>query len=553
MTYSQTEAKPLIDQYFKDWNNLFERMKYDADLFNLVKLHRHVLDVDDHEIANSVYIVLNDAADFAWRVESLLASSVEQVNVTAESKRFDTAYVENFIKAAYVAADDLLALKGQFSLNPFIDQQNCRRGSEVAFFNFHIEKGKMVPTIGLWDTGYFVCSNDQQGLSATGYKCYRSKEQIMTEYPDVKDVKGGKDSEVLYVLTRDSSELWVESMPVRRIANKLGYVPVVYRKVPMGSMLMDKDTFKYQGESILFLIRDLLPELNRFISIIQSLNLQELDHALQVDREVLTPASAYIPTVDEVTKPGTVNEVNKGTTGYQKMPIGELRQQAEILHKMIQDRVDKVMNNFQAFPGPRTATEILALNQAQETVILPRMANRALLKRDGAKMIIKQVLAECDKYGVREIELDGQNWDVSKLKGIYKIEFKYSFKDPRMDAARQSLATAQRGLIPDRDIRVSTLLREDWEEDENQLRWEEAERLSPLIKMNRTRRAVGKAADEGEPGAEEELMMLTLQMIPALRQAVEGLMVPGQAEEVKPGQPMVPLLPTAAAGGVANG
>jgi len=58
-------------------------------------------------------------------------------------------------------------------------------------------------------------------------------------------------------------------------------------------------------------------------------------------------------------------------------------------------------------------------------------------------------------------------------------------------------------------------------------------------------------ADDGEPGAEEELMMITLQMIPALRQAMQGLMTPNQVEEVKPGQPMVPLLPTQ--GGVANG
>ena len=168
-------------------------------------------------------------------------------------------------------------------------------------------------------------------------------------------------------------------------------------------------------------------------------------------------------------------------------------------------------------------------------------------------MIIKQTIAECENFGIREVKLGGQSWEISKLKGEYDIEFKYSFKDPRMDAARQALATSQRGLIPDRDIRINTLMREDWQKDEDQLRWEEAERLSPLIKMNRTRRAVGKMADEGEPGAEEELMMLTLQMIPALKQAMEGLMTPGQSEEVKPGQPFIPLLPQTSGGARTNG
>ena len=79
--------------------------------------------------------------------------------------------------------------------------------------------------------------------------------------------------------------------------------------------------------------------------------------------------------------------------------------------------------------------------------------------------------------------------------------------------------------------------------EERQLRWEEAERLNPLVKINRTRRAVGKLADDGEPGAEEDLMMLTLQMIPALRQAMQGLMTPNMPEELKPSKPMIPLLP----------
>ena len=103
--------------------------------------------------------------------------------------------------------------------------------------------------------------------------------------------------------------------------------------------------------------------------------------------------------------------------------------------------------------------------------------------------------------------------------------------------------TSQRGLIPDRDIRINTLQREDWEADERQLRWEEDERLSPLIKLDRNIRALLEDAKRGEPGAGRQAKMLIIQMIPALRQAMQGLMTPNMPEELEPAQPMIPLLP----------
>src|SRR3989304_8824559 len=91
--------KTLVDTTFEEWSSLLAvtdgRMKADADMFNLVKKYPRLLDVNGSEIANSLYIVLNDPAVFAWKVESQLNSAIEQVQVSADSKRFDTVYVEN--------------------------------------------------------------------------------------------------------------------------------------------------------------------------------------------------------------------------------------------------------------------------------------------------------------------------------------------------------------------------------------------------------------------------------------------------------------------------
>ena len=536
----ETDYKALATRKFNDWQKLFDRMQTDADLVNLVKKFKHVPDVNGDEIANSIYMTLNDAADFTWRMETTLNSAVEQISVKSDYKRFDTAYIEAFLRAAFRAADKLLSQKGLFPLDPFLDQQNFRRGREAVRVYFHMEDGKLIPDLMPWDTRYAVYEHDTEGLKWGSYRTYRNRDQVLAEYPEASkglDVSASTEIECLYILARDTSQLYIAGKLVKELPNRLGYVPLIYRMVPMGSMLMDLNTIQLQGESGLFLIRDLLPELNRLISIGQSLNLFELDHALQLDvpPEKLDNKDTP-PTVDDVTAVGTVNKV--AGKGYTSMPLGELRQQAEMIRAMIQARIDRATQNNFPTAKPTTATEIMALSQEQGNIIMPRLANRGLLKQDAAEMIIKQVIDS----GETSVKLGNETWEISKLNGDYQIEFKYSFKDPRLDAARQSLATAQRGMIPDRAIRIETLMRDDWEKDEQELRWEEAERLSPLIKMNRTRRALGKAADGNEPGAEEELMMITLQMIPLLKQAMQGLVAIAETAPVEPGQPMLPLM-----------
>ncbi len=544
------ENKLKAKKQFDNMTDLITRMESDADLVNLVAKYKKIPDVNGKAIDNSVYITLNDAAMFAWKVETLLNSAIEQVAVTTESKRFDTVYVEDFIKAIFKEADKLLPLKDLYPFNPFIDQQTCRRGRVAARCLCRIEEGELIPEITPFDTKYFTYWMDKKGLAGSAYKTTRSADQIESEYPDatVPTDTQGKGIEVLDIWTPKVNEVWIASD--KQVLNKpfkLGYVPVVFHKVPMGSMLLDTDTLALQGESIFFLFRDLMPELNRFVSIIQSLNLKELDHALQlgIPQDRITK-DMPVKSADELTEPGIVNVVSAEGGGYKPMPIGELRQMAELLHRMIQDRIDRSTQSFiQSMLQPRTATEIIGIAQEKGDVITPRLATRGFLKQGLAEMAIKQTIQAAKEAKVSSVKLGNREFEISKLTQPpdgYEIEFKYYFKDPKMDAARASIGASLRGVIPDKSIRRDTLQREDPEKDERELNWEESARLFPLVKMNRLRRSTGEEADKGEPGAEEELKLITLEMIPAIKQAIAGQMTPEQPEEVKPEQPVVPAL-----------
>ena len=533
--------KLALDKFGKS-KALFDRHQEDADLINMANKSTKLTDANNAEIPNSVRVVLNDIATFTWRTETMLNAAIEQVVVTSDSKRFDTAYVESFIKAGFRGADDLLALKDMFPFNPFTDQQTFRRGSVASFCNFHFENKELVTNITPWDTMNFVNENDNKGIVYTATKFTRSYNKIIADYPEAKGkIPEDKDSEILYIVARDTSQIWSSSELIKELPNKLGYVPVVFYKVPMGSMLQDKDTIQYQGESGIFLIRYLFRELERIASIIQSINLKAVDQALQIEEPNPDPSKPD-KTVDEVTAPGAITETPPNTR-YELMPLGQLQQQAQLLHDMIVNRMQQATSSkFQNILQPKTATEIMMDVQEQSNIVHPRIGTRGLLKQDLAKMFIKQTIDACKKAKVQTVKLGEQDFEISKLTGTYEIEFKYHFKDPRMDAARQSLAATQRGLIPDRDIRINTLQREDPEGDERQLRWEEDERISPLVKLDRNIRALLEDAKRGEPGAGRQAKMLIIQMIPALKQAMEGLLTPNRPEELKPAQPIVPLM-----------
>ncbi len=258
---------------------LHGRMDGDRALVELVKYA--LKDVNDKAVPNSISVTLNDLAVFAVNVESSLGSATEQVIVESDDKNLDTAYIEDLIKACFASANSRLVKQGRFSLNPFFDQQMCRRGRGAARCLFRMDKKAktLITDIVPWDTRFVYTGMGADGFDWAAYETTRSKDSILAQYPEA----GITDDEavILDIWAKDHNEVWMnDNVQIVNQPHPFGYVPVVYQLVPMGSMMADRDSIAQQGESIFFLIRDLVPELNRLVSIIQSLNMKALYSAL---------------------------------------------------------------------------------------------------------------------------------------------------------------------------------------------------------------------------------------------------------------------------------
>jgi len=478
----------------------------------LVELSKYVLeDVNKNKVPNAISVTLNDPGVFATKVESALGDATEQVVVESDDKNLDTAYIEDITKASLSSANSLLVKRGKFPLNPFFDQQMCRRGRGAARILFRIDKktGALITEITPWDTRFVYYGMGADGFDWMAYETSKSKDEIAAEEWAKKEKFSIEDDEalVLDVWSKGKNLIYVNDIEVSVQPHSYGYVPAVLQTVPMGSMMADKDSLQHQGESIFFLIRDLIPELNRLVSIIQSLNQKELDHALLYKTELGNQGE---PPKD-LTKPGTYHPMGVNE-GVEPVNFGELKRSMYLLHTMIETRIQRasVSNVDLGIMGnqPWSAVALLQIGAGREQVFLPRLGSRGSLNEQIVEMIIDQII----QTGLSSVEIGTRGhkrtFDIGKLKGEYKVSFKYFIKSSEMDAARFSMAAAAGNLISEKAKRRDILQREDPEEDERQLRWEEAELLVPTIKMRRGIKALLEMAERGDKDAEAEAKLL---------------------------------------------
>lgn len=554
MADDEKDYKKLIEDKKTELGPLHGRMDADRELVELAKYA--LKDVDNKDVPNSISVTLNDPAVFAANVESSLGKASEQVVVDSDDKNLDTAYIEDLVRASFAAANSRLVKAGKFPLNPFTDQQMCRRGRGAARCLFRMsgkDKEKtLIADIVPWDARYVYYKTGLDGMDWVAYETTRLKGRLREEYPKANITGEDTDeAKVWDIYDKKNNEIWVDETQAFEQKHPYGYPPVVVQVVPMGSMLADKDSLAYQGESIFFLIRDLIPELNRLVSIIQSLNMQALDNALLWKSELgIGATKEQVPKHKDLTKPGSVTAADL-QGGAEPVNYGELKRSAYLLHSMIETRIqrgslssiDLGTLNFQL-----SAVALIEIGEGRDQVFLPRLGARGLLNQQLAEMIIEQIL-QTDATSV-QIGSRGhkRSFDVSKLKGEYEIAFKYFIKSPKIDVARFSMASAAGALIPDKSKRRDILQREDPEEDERQLRWEEAERLSPAIKMNRVIMDLLELAKRGDKHAEFEAELLSAEMGMNIKQLLAGdtKQIPKVEEAAKP-EPLVPLFGKAGA------
>jgi len=478
----------LVKEKKEEQGELEARWQADEDLLYLKKYV--MTDANNKKVDDIVNVTLNRPAVFAANAISALGSASEQGVVTSNIDGFDTKYIEDFQKAGFASADDRLRKQGKPLLNPFADTQFFIRGRTARRVLFRIgevtQGGKteqaLIPDIVPWDGRFVTYDIGGNGLDWAAYEMTRSKAAIEAEYEIVVTGKTGK---VLDVWDTEGNYVYIDGKIGKEQAHDYGFCPVVIQIVPIGygAMLLSEGSLKYEGESGFFLIRSVVPEINRLVSIMQTLNLKAVKPPVMQRIKGKTKAAPYKDLMDS----GQVAAMEP-TDKIEPIKYGDAQRSATIAYNGMSAAIDQGTISPADLGTierpPASGVRAIMAGEHINNLLRPRLEAKAGLNKQTAEMFTEQVI---QIGGSVELGVKGhkRTFETSKLEGEYDTTYNYSFKSPSVDAGLYSLAGAAGHLIPNRAKRAEILQREDPDGDEKQLRWEEAERLSPAVKMYR--------------------------------------------------------------------
>lgn len=437
---------------------------------------------DKHVVPDIVNVTLNRPAVFAANAISALGSASEQRVVVSNVDGFDTKYVEDFQRAGFDSSNDRLRKQGKPLLNPFADTQFFIRGRTARRVLFRMEEGVLIPDIACWDGRFTTYEIGESGLDWGAYEMTRSKAAIEAEYGIVVTGKTGK---VLDVWDTTHNEVWIDGKEEKEQAHDYGFCPVVVQIVPIGygAMLLSEGSLKFEGESGFFLIRGIIPELNRLVSIMQTLNLKAVKPPIMQRIKGKTKAAPYKDLMDS----GQTTAMEP-TDSILPISYGDAQRSATIAYNGMSAALDQGTISPADLGTierpPASGVRAIMAGEHINNLLAPRLEAKAGLNKQTAEMFTEQVI---QMRGSVELGVKGhkRTFETGKLEGEYDTTYKYSFKSPSVDAGLYSLAGAAGHLIPDEAKRVEILQREDPDGDKKQLRWEEVERLSVAIKIYR--------------------------------------------------------------------
>ena len=485
------------------------RWQNDEDLLYLKKYVMMDSQTSPKPIPDIVNVTLNRPAVFAANIISALGSTSEQRVVETEDKALDTTYIEDFQKAGFDTANDRLRRYGKPLLNPFADTQFCIRGRTARRVLFRMENDILIPDITPWDGRFVTYEIGGNGLDWGAYETTRSKKAIEAEYGgrkvDGKEITipsiSGKTASVIDVWDTEGNYVYIDKKLVfeQPLPDHIkGHCPIIVQVVSLGygAILLSEGSLKYEGESIFFLFRDVIPELSRLASIVQTLNLK----AVKPPMKVKLKGKGEAPEYEDITGMGTDTRIEP-EEDIAPIDYGDAKRAATIAYNMMdiaasEGSVSSADLGMLESP-PASGVRAIMAGEHINSLLAPRLLAKALLNEQTAEMFTEQVV---QLGGSVELGVKGhkRTFETGKLKGEYGTTYKYTFKSPSVDAGLYSLAAAAGNLIPDKAKREEILQREDPDGDMKQLRWEEAERLSPAIRIYRTIKSLKEQGEDFE-------------------------------------------------------
>jgi len=552
-----------IEQRKTEFQPLYDRHDTDLDLYWNKAYEMKMITDETKPVPRIVNITLNDAILFAFRCIGILQSASPQTIVESKERVRDS-YIERMLDDYYITIDENMGNRALIGMYPFHVEQSCVRGSLAAqILNRKGKDGKPVKDVRPLDTRYFWYDMGMDGMNWGSYLTRQSRTYILEKLG--KDIGVEKDALVYDVYSRKRHLAWVgqgqnaeqvrdEEHPYASENNGEGYVPIIYKRVPSGSMLADPLNVAHEGESIFALNRLLYPEMNRMATVLHNLTMASFFGA----RQYASDAGEGKEVEAIPFGLGVVVSIEKGG-GYTLIPVNDIRNATRLEYAMIEGRLQRgsLPNvDYGNLSFPLSGAAIYRLTESRDQIFVPRLQCFAMFYQAMSRMVIKQIIqmglpVELGEEGGRT------TYEPAKLKGEYRLQYKYFSESREQKLAEITEAQSMRGVIPDRAIRIEILKRRHPEEDEDGLRDEQSERDDIRIRLyrrvhsliTRAEQATGEEAKRYDTEAKLTLKSLLRILKESTMQDEMALGAGQQPKQLERGKPPVSLLGEGGGGG----
>jgi hypothetical protein len=476
------DTNSLIDSRLLELQELYSRMDATKNLVYLTPYTLMKLD-GKSKIERAISVTMNNPAVFANAVISDLVQAKRQIVVEGltDEQNHD---IETFGENAFAQADEILTRRsGQSGLWGWLCNHVCIRATIGARWITTFVNNEFTVDCLPVDMRYCPYVFGRDGLKWAANISYRDASSIKEEYPTANVT--GRDIEVRDYWDCEKNEVWIDGRLALRQNNPFEKVPFVIVLPATGFMLRDKGYLAHEAEDLLAFNRGLYDELNRTVSIEQTLGMDIIEPAMEQE------SSDGDLHTDELPLPGQTLKVKKGER-HLLVPRGDLNNATVTARQDIQKAIEQ--GGINDIDLGNVSQRVSAVWITEQTIIRskfeePRLQALATFYQQAHRMLIEQTLKTVGNRSDLKVNVG----KAGKKRGYspqrfgdptqYTITYRYMTHSKKEEIANLAIAQAARGILPLSVILKDILMAEDPAGIMRELETEEAHRADPAIAL----------------------------------------------------------------------
>ena len=490
------DYKKLYKEKKDEFSDLHARM--DADMHTYLLEPFVLKDYDNQPIKGVDNTTLASPKILADRVVSVIATAGPIATVTGIKLPDATASnIEAFIKSIFYNANVRNRRRHILPIHNFCTSTATLQGW-VGTRNVIYKSGdQTIIDIEPLDMRncYFEMGSD--GFEWVGYTYpNQSKASIFSKYN--KEISG-KKADVVDLWSKDKHIVFTASEDLEEQDHEIG-VPFVIEPVSLIPQLGISE-FKNFGESIFATNRDLYPEANKQMTILQTLNSLYFRPPMGVlteDGMTLPDQYPYVP--------GLLMALKKGE-GFAGLPLGDVTKSAPFAYSIINKEIQLgglPYSEFGTLDFPLSAIAIEKLEGHRDQVFLPRLQTLSTVYIDTVRMIIKQFVDGLSIEKLTDEQGDEIEFKPTDFKDNFQVTFRMSTTSPEKSISNYTVAQAAANMGMPKDMIYRDILEvEDPAMMMDRQIWEQAGQMVPAIALLRAGESLTRMA-ENLGGAEAE-------------------------------------------------